>query len=54
MQTFVLATNRGLRANRLQLERSVVKPKEHHKRLREELKEIQRQVNEQEGQIKVY
>jgi len=40
-------------ANMLQLERSVDSLKEENKRLREELKAIQRQVNEQEGRLKV-
>jgi hypothetical protein len=40
-------------ANILQLERSVDTLKEENKQLREELKAIQRQVNEQEGQLKV-
>jgi hypothetical protein len=40
-------------ANVLQLERSVDTLKEENKRLREELRAIQRQVNEQEGRLKV-
>ncbi len=40
-------------SNVLQLERNIASLKEDNKRLREELKAIQRQVNEQEGQLKV-
>jgi septal ring factor EnvC (AmiA/AmiB activator) len=40
-------------SNVFQLERNIASLKEDNKRLREELKAIQRQTNEQEGQLKV-
>jgi chaperonin cofactor prefoldin len=40
-------------SNVFQLERNIASLKEDNKRLRKELKAIQRQTNEQEGQLKV-